>query len=67
MYDGQFVNGIREGNGKMIVWGESYEGGWRAGEKHGKGIQRKANGKEKKVSYSRSKGSAISTRFNLSR
>jgi len=67
MYDGQFVNGIREGNGKMIVWGESYEGGWRAGEKHGKGIQRKANGKEKKVTYSRSKGSAISTRFNLSR
>lgn len=66
VYDGQWVNGVMEGCGKLMVRGESYEGGWRAGEKFGQGVERKASGKEKKVVYSRSSGSALSTNFSTS-
>ncbi|MFK7771181.1 MAG: hypothetical protein AB8F94_03540 [Saprospiraceae bacterium] len=37
LYEGDFVNGKKEGHGKGISLGGNYSGEWKAGKKHGKG------------------------------
>ena len=38
-YEGNFVNGIREGLGKLISdWDYTYEGMWKGGLKEGRGV-----------------------------
>ena len=44
-YEGQFENGLRDGQGAYYFPdGDRYEGGWKAGKQHGQGIETSADG-----------------------
>lgn len=53
LYEGMFVQGRREGKGKLVSFKTkvSYDGGWIRGKRHGIGLLTDAKGKKLKMLF----------------